>query len=140
MSDEKREPLASPAQSENPGMLENSMRENRETPQASGSSMPDRLEKTTSYKTSMYASGESDERVVPTKRSNKEEQSLAERVEGSGSTKGDTDEAYARRTQGRERVSQGLEGMREAARWDKKQKFTALLHHVTTGLLREWTG
>jgi len=137
MSDEKREPLASPAQSETPGMLENSMRENRETPQASGSNTPDRLEKATSYKTSMYASGESDEPVVPAKRLNKEEQSLAESVEGSGSTKGNTDEAFTRRTQGRERVSQGLGGVREAARRDKKQKFTALLHHVTTGLLRD---
>jgi RNA-directed DNA polymerase len=137
MSDEKREPLASPAQSETPGMLENSMRENRETPQVSGSNTPDRLEKATSYKTSMYASGESDEPVVPAKRLNKEEQSLAESVEGSGSTKGNTDEAFTRRTQGRERVSQGLGGVREAARRDKKQKFTALLHHVTTGLLRD---
>ena len=137
MSDDKREPLASPAQSETPGMLENSMRENRETPRASGSHRPDRLEKATSYKTSMYASGESDEQVVPTKRLNKEEQSLAESVEGSCSTKGNTEEAYTRRTQGRERVSQGLGGVREAARRDKKQKFTALLHHVTTGLLRD---
>jgi RNA-directed DNA polymerase len=137
MSDEKREPLASPAQSQTPGMLENSMRENRETPPASGSNTPGRLEKATSYKTSMYASGESDEPVVPTKRLNKEEPSSAESVEGSGSTKGNTDEAYTRRTQGRERVSQGLGGVREAARRDKKQKFTALLHHVTTGLLRD---
>jgi len=73
MSDEKREPLASPAQSETPGMLENSMRENRETPQASGSSTPDRLEKATSYKTSMHASGESDSAVVPAKCPNKGE-------------------------------------------------------------------
>jgi hypothetical protein len=114
------------------------MRKNRETPQASGSDTPDRLEKATSYKTSMHASGESDERIVPTKRGNKEEQSLAESVEGSCSTKGNTDEAHTRRTQGRERVSQGLGGVREAARRDKKRKFTALLHHVTTGLLREW--
>ena len=40
-------------------------------------------------------------------------------------------------TQGRERVSQGLGGVREAARRDKKQKFTALLHQVTVGLLRD---
>jgi hypothetical protein len=40
-------------------MSENSMRENRETPLASGSSTPDRLEKATSYKTSMHAGGES---------------------------------------------------------------------------------
>jgi RNA-directed DNA polymerase len=116
-------------------MSENSMRENREAPQVSGSSTPDRQEKATSYKTSMHTCGESDEQVVPTKHSNKEEQSSAESVEGSCSTKGNAEETYTHRTQGRERVSQGLEGVREAARRDKKQKFTALLHHVTTDLL-----
>ena len=64
MEDEKCEPTMNPAQSETPGMLGNSMRENREAPLASGSSTPDRLEKATSYKTSMHAGGESDERVV----------------------------------------------------------------------------
>ncbi len=137
MSDEKREPLASPAQSETPGMSGNSMRENREAPLVPGSSRPDRLEKAMSYKTSMHAGGESDEQVVPTKRPNKGEQAPAEGVEGSCSTKGNTEEAHTLRTQGRERVSQGLGGVREAARRDKKQKFTALLHHVTTGLLRD---
>ena len=82
MSDEKREPLASPAQSETPGMLENSMRENRETPPASGSHTPDRLEKATSYKTRMYASGESDSAVVPAKCPNKGELCRAEGMEG----------------------------------------------------------
>jgi len=103
----------------------------------SGSSTPDRLEKATSYTISMHASGESDEQVVPAKRSNKGERSTAESVEGSCSTKGNTEEAHTRRTQGRERVSQGLGGVREAARRDKRQKFTALLHHVTTALLRD---
>jgi group II intron reverse transcriptase/maturase len=118
-------------------MLGNSMRENRETPLASGSSTPDRLEKATSYKASMYDSGESDEQVVPAKRSNNEEQSSAEGVEGSCSTEGNTEETRTLRTPGRERVSQGLPGVREAARRDKKQKFTALLHHVTVDLLRD---
>jgi hypothetical protein len=113
------------------------MRENRETPLASGSNTPVRLEKATSYKASTYASGESDEQVVPTKRSNNEEQSSAEGVEGSCSTKGNTEEAHTHRTQGRERVSQGLGGVREAARREKKQRFTALLHHVTVDLLRD---
>ena len=121
-------------------MLENSMRENRETPQASGSNRPDRLEKATSYKTSAHAGGESDEQVVPTKRSNDGEESLEESVEGSCSTKGNTEETYTHRTQGRKPVSQGLGGVREAARRDKKQKFTALLHHVTVDLLRESYG
>jgi RNA-directed DNA polymerase len=137
MGDGKREPLVNPAQSETPSMSGNSVRENRETPSVSGSSEPDGLEKATSYKTSTHAGGESDERVVPAKRSNKEEQSWAESVEGSRLTKGNTEETHTRRTQGRERVSQGLGGVREAAGRDKKQKFTALLHHVTTELLRD---
>jgi hypothetical protein len=88
-----------PAQSETPGMSENSMRENRETPLVSGSSRPDRLEKATSSTTSMYVSGESDEQVVPAKRSNNGERSSAERVEGSCSTEGNTEEAHTCRTQ-----------------------------------------
>ena len=111
-SDDKGEPRMSPAQSETPGMPGDSMRENRETPRASGSSTPDRLEKAASYKTSMHAGGESDEQVVPAKRANKEEQSSAEGVEGSCSTKGNTEESHTHRTQGRGRVSQGLGGVR----------------------------
>ncbi len=38
-------------------------------------------------------------------------------------------------TQSREAVSQGLHGVREAARRDKGLKFTALLHHVNERLL-----
>ena len=137
MADERRKLAKNPAQSETPGMSGNSMRENRETPLASGSSRPDRLEKATSYKTSMNADGESDEQVVPAKGSNKEERSSAESVEGSCSTKGNTEEAHTCRTQGRKHVSQGLRGVREAARRDRTQKFTALLHHVTIELLKD---
>ena len=116
MEDEKCEPTMNPAQSETPGMSGNSMRENREAPLASGSSRPDRLEKATSYTTSMHAGGESDERVVPAKHPNNGERSLAEGVEGSRSTKGNAEEAHTHRTPSRERVSQGLGGVREAAR------------------------
>ena len=137
VGDGKREASTNPAQSETPSTLGNSMRENRETPLVTGSSTPDRLEKAISHTSSMHALGESDERVVPAKRSNKVEQSAAESVEGSCSTKGNTDEAHRCRTQGREHVSQGLGGVREAARRDKRQKFTALLHHATTDLLRD---
>ena len=125
VGDDTREPLTNPAQSETPGMPGHSMRENRETPLVSGRSMPDRLEKATSYKTSVYASGESDERVVPAKRSNNGEQSRTESVEGSRSTKGNIEGTYTRRTQGRASVSQGLQDVREAARRDRKQKFSA---------------
>ena len=136
MGDDTRKSRKDPAQSETPGMSGNSMRENRETPSATGSSTPVRLEKATRSTASMHTGGESDEQVVPAKRSNKGERSLAESVEGSCSTKGNTEEAHTCRTQGREHVSQGLGGVREAARRNKKQKFTALLHHVNIDLLR----
>src|SRR5438309_10774393 len=38
-------------------------------------------------------------------------------------------------TQSGERVSQGLNGVRERARKNKQERFTALLHHVTVDLL-----
>jgi RNA-directed DNA polymerase len=41
------------------------------------------------------------------------------------------------RTQGRERVSQALDRLRKAAGQKKKEKFTALFHHLSTDMLRE---
>jgi hypothetical protein len=96
-------------------MLENSMRENRETPQASGSSTPDRLEKATSYKTSMHASGESDSAVVPAKCPNKGE--LCRRRawrEGAGQEEPTIQIARSGHCAG-QGVSQGLAGVRQAA-------------------------
>jgi len=95
MGGDNRESLKNPAQSETPGMSGNSMGENRETPLASGSCTSDRLEKAMSYTASMHDGGESDEQVVPTKHPNKEERSLAEGVEGSCSTKGNTEGSHA---------------------------------------------
>jgi hypothetical protein len=40
-------------------------------------------------------------------------------------------------TQSGERVTQGLNGVRERARENKQERFTALLHHVNVDLLRE---
>src|ERR1700724_1491670 len=40
-------------------------------------------------------------------------------------------------TQSGERMSQGLNGVRERAWKNKQERFTALLHHVTVDLLRE---
>ena len=40
-------------------------------------------------------------------------------------------------TQSGERVSQGLQGVRQRARENKQEKFTALLHHVTVERLGE---
>src|ERR1700691_1889008 len=40
-------------------------------------------------------------------------------------------------TQSGEGLSQGLNGVRERARKNKQERFTALLHHVSVALLRE---
>jgi RNA-directed DNA polymerase len=52
-------------------------------------------------------------------------------------TKENIVESNTQPTQSGERVSQGLHGVRERARKNKQERFTALLHHVTTDLLRE---
>jgi retron-type reverse transcriptase len=40
-------------------------------------------------------------------------------------------------TQSGKRMSQGLDGVRKAARERKQERFTSLLHHLTTSLLRD---
>ena len=111
------------------------MHENREaseTPAKAG-----RWVKATSQKTHAHVFEESDGGVVPVKHPNKAGQLAAEGVEGRSPTKENAHQSITQPTQGGERVSQGLAGVRRAARARKGEKFTALLHHVTTGLLRD---
>jgi len=73
---------------------------------------------------------ESDRLVVPQKPPNKAGQPAAEAVEGSERAKGNSPEGHDDRTQRRDMPSAGIERVRQAARKDKQQRFTALLHHV----------
>lgn len=57
-------------------------------------------------------------------------------MEGRRLTKRNSDEDRTHRTPSRTECVPGLERVRAAARRDKKQKFTALLHHVNVELLR----
>lgn len=57
-------------------------------------------------------------------------------MEGRRLTKRNLDEDRTHRTRSRTECVPGLERVRAAARRDKKQKFTALLHHVNLELLR----
>jgi hypothetical protein len=70
-------------------------------------------------------------------RSNKDGQPSAESEEGRPLIKENTRQLNTPSTQSEIRVSQGLAGVRKAAREGKEMKFTALLHHLTVGLLRE---
>lgn len=74
--------------------------------------------------------GKSDDLVVPKKPLNKAEGPAAETAEGRRSAKGNSFERSTNRTLCREDVSHALERIRQAARRDRKQRFTALLHHV----------
>ena len=90
-----------------------------------------------SQKSNMHAGGESDGCVVPSKCPNKGGQAPAEGMEGRQSTKENAGQATAPRTQSRIGEWSDLLGVRRVARKDKRTRFTALLHHVTTGLLRD---
>ena len=61
----------------------------------------------------------------------------AEPVEPREGTEGNTGEQHTCRTPSRASVTQGLERVREAAKQRKKERFTALLHHVTIDLLKD---
>ena len=62
---------------------------------------------------------------------------MAEVAEGRPLTEENITEPNTQPTQSGARVSQGLHGVRERARTNKQERFTALLHHVNIGLLRD---
>jgi group II intron reverse transcriptase/maturase len=64
------------------------------------------------------------------KSSNKVAQAAAETMEGRTLAKGNSRERNAPRTQRRTSTQSALERVRQAAKKDRKQRFTALLHHV----------
>ena len=76
------------------------------------------------------AHGKSDRPIVPEKSPNKAPRGAAEGMEGRGLAKGNSREQNALRTQGRESVHRALARVRKAARKDRKQRFSALFHHV----------
>lgn len=73
----------------------------------------------------------SDSAKVPEKPPNKAGTApAAEVVEGRGLAKGNSLKRNALRTPCRESTNSALDRVRQAARKDRKQRFTALLHHV----------
>src|SRR6202163_2984577 len=95
----------------------------------------------------MHGHEKSDPAIVAMKPANKADWTAPERsaanpnaaepVERRAGTKGNVDQQSTRRTQSRESVSQALERIRKVARERKQEKFTALFHHISIGLLEE---
>jgi|SRR5579875_321361 RNA-directed DNA polymerase len=132
-------PFLNPAQSKTLCMHENPSYRKREIPQVSATNgEADRSGKVDDLKPDMHACGKSDGCIVPEKLPNKAgSHPAAEVVEGRRPAKGNTLQEAASRTQSRNEASSGLQRVREAARRDRRVRFTALLHHITVDLLRE---
>jgi RNA-directed DNA polymerase len=114
------------------------MHENRET-----SAMPDDLRKTGRFgkakrrNPNALVAEESDPGVVPMNQPNKTGVPDAEVGEGRTGTKENSSLFSMLPTQSGTNMSQGLWRVREAAKRNKKIRFSALLHHVTTSFLRD---
>ena len=132
----RRERSFDTAESETLGMWGNSMRENREalqTPTLDGS--VGRSKKAKSRNVDMHVCGESDGLIVPAKRANKADAYglAAESAEERRSTKGNAPQAHSCRTQSRGCESQGLWRVRQAARRDRRTRFTAFVSQRAAG-------
>jgi RNA-directed DNA polymerase len=113
------------------------MHENREISWASWSKDQDRSAKAINQTADMNVQEKSDCAVVPVNQSNNEGRPSAEVGEGRAPIKENIVQSNMRPTQSGERVSQGLDGVRKAARERKHEQFTALLHHLSVRLLRD---
>jgi RNA-directed DNA polymerase len=93
----------------------------------------------------MHGHEKSDSAIVAVKPTNKAEQTAAEKsvagptaaepVEPRAETKGNACQQSTCRAQSRVSVSQALERIRKVARERKKERFTALFHHISIELL-----
>ena len=83
----------------------------------------------------MNGSGTSDAAIVARKPVNEAGQPGEEPVERRAATEGNADQQSTSRTPSRTSVTQALERIRRTARERKKERFTALLHHINPDLL-----
>ena len=146
MSNARGEFDVAPTESKTTGTVGNFPHGSRETPVISVSSMEaERSEKARGHNADMHVNGESYSSIVPKKPANKGRVPRpAESVEGRGLTKENTEQSLLDRTQSRKTDgkpfiarSRGLLGVRQAARKERRLKFTSLLHHISEEHLRE---
>src|SRR5712664_727231 len=113
------------------------MHENREISCTSWTKEQDRSAKAINRAADANVQEKSDCAVVPVNQSNREAQASAEAGEGRAQIKENIVQSHMRPTQSGERMSQGLHGVRQTAKGRKQERFTALLHHLSVGLLRD---
>jgi RNA-directed DNA polymerase len=84
----------------------------------------------------MHGHEKSDPAIVARKPANKAGRPAAEPVERRAGAEGNAGQDRTRRAQGRASVSQALDRIRQAARQKRKERFTALFHHLSAPMLR----
>ncbi len=113
------------------------MHENREISRTPWSDDQGRSAKATSRNADTHVPEKSDCVVVPVNQPNKGGQPSAEAGEGRAQTRENIIQSHMHPTQTGKRMSQGLDGVRKAAKERKQERFTALLHHLNVDLLRD---
>src|SRR5438105_14430565 len=83
-----------------------------------------------------YGREKSDPAIVAVKPTNNARRLAAELVEPRAGAEGNASQQSTRRAQDRESVSQALERVRQVARQRRKERFTALFHHINSAMLR----
>jgi group II intron reverse transcriptase/maturase len=113
------------------------MHENREISSTPWYDSQGRSAKAINHNADAHVLEKSDCAVVPVNQPNKEGQLSAEVGEGRAQPKENIDQSHMPLTQSGKRMSQGLDGVRKAAKERKQERFTSLLHHLSVDLLRD---
>ena len=113
------------------------MHENREISNTPWSDDQGRSAKAINHNADAHVLEKSDCAVIPVNQPNKEGQPSAEVGEGRAQPKENIVQSRMLPTQSGKRMSQGLEGVRKAAKERKQDRFTSLLHHLNVDLLRD---
>jgi len=113
------------------------MHENREISITPSAVCEGRSAKAINRNADAHVLEKSDFAVVPVNQPNKEAEASAEAGEGRAEPKENIDQSHMSPTQSGKRMSQGLDGVRKAAKERKQERFTSLLHHLNVDLLRD---
>src|SRR2546427_1039528 len=113
------------------------MHENREISSTPWSDDQGRSAKATNRTADMHVLEKSDGAVLPVNQPNKGGQPSAEAGEVRAQTRENIVQSHMHPTRSGKRMSQGLDGVRKAAKERKQERFSALLHHLKVDLLRD---
>jgi hypothetical protein len=113
------------------------MHENRKISSTPWSVDQGRSAKAINHNADVYVVEKSHCAVVPVNQTNKGANALAEVGAGRAQMKENTAQSNLHPTQGGKGMSQGLDGVRRAARERRQERFTSLRHHLNVDLLRD---